>query len=165
MPTVTRSKPPLSRRLQAKAFRVINIPMRAMLGLPFPTPAGRRLMLVHLTGRKTGQSYLQPVSYVRHEDTLLTPGGGNWKLNLAEGRAERIRLRGRDIHARPEIISEADTVESLLAVMVEHNPMVAKFVGVPRTANGRFDRARLQTALRYGFRIIRWHPDPPGLTR
>jgi hypothetical protein len=135
-----------------------------MLGLPFPTPAGRRLMLVHLTGRRTGRSYRQPVSYVRHEGTLLTPGGGNWKLNLTEGRTQRIRLRGRDIDARPEIISETGTVEQLLGVMVEHNPMVAKFVGVPRTADGGFDRERLQTALRYGFRIIRWHPSSTTAT-
>ena len=40
--------------------------------------------------------------YVRHEDTLLTPGGGNWKLNLEEGQPVHIRLRGRDITARPE---------------------------------------------------------------
>jgi hypothetical protein len=38
---------------------------RMLLGLPFPTPLGRRLMLVHHTGRKTGKHYRQPVSYVQ----------------------------------------------------------------------------------------------------
>lgn len=52
--------------------------MRAVLGLPFPTPLGKRLMLVDITGRKTGRHYRQPVSYVRHGDVLLTPGGGKW---------------------------------------------------------------------------------------
>ena len=32
---------PLRRRLQARAFRVLNVPMRALLGLPVATPAGR----------------------------------------------------------------------------------------------------------------------------
>ena len=71
---------PLDRRIQARVMRVMNVPMRAILGLPFPTPLGRRLMLLFLTGRKTGRRYRQPVSYVRDGDTLLTPGGGNWKL-------------------------------------------------------------------------------------
>jgi hypothetical protein len=42
-------------------------------------------MLVYLTGRKTGRHYRQPVSYIRDGESLLTPGGGRWKLNLVEG--------------------------------------------------------------------------------
>ena len=53
---------PLSRRLQAKVMRVVNVPMRVVLGLPVATPLSSRLMLVSLTGRKTGRSYRQPVS-------------------------------------------------------------------------------------------------------
>jgi hypothetical protein len=67
---------PIGRRLQARMMRVINVPMRVVLGLPFATPLSRRLMLVFLTGRKTGKAYRQPVSYVRQATTLLTPGGG-----------------------------------------------------------------------------------------
>jgi len=142
-------------------FRAINVPMRFVLGLPFPTPPSGRLMLVFLTGRKTGRSYRQPVSYVRHGETLLTPGGGRWKLNLVEGRPERIRLRGRDVMARPEIVSDVDEIDRLLGVMAESNPTVARFVGVPRGPDGRFDRARLETAVRYGFRVIHWHLEEP----
>jgi hypothetical protein len=79
---------PIGRRLQARMMRVINVPMRMVLGLPFATPLSRRLMLVFLTGRKTGKSYRQPVSYVQQATTLLTPGGGKWKLNLQAGRPE-----------------------------------------------------------------------------
>ena len=157
MPTPT--KRPLGRRIQQRVFRVLNVPMRAVLGLPFATPLSRRLMLVHLTGRKSGKSYRQPVSYVRDGAVLLTPGGGNWKLNLAEGRPERIRLRGKDVLARPEIVSDAEEVERLLGVMTAANPMVGRFVAIPKGPDGRFDRARLDSAVRYGFRIIRWHLD------
>lgn len=73
---------PRRRRRQAVLFRVVNVPMRRILGLPFRTPLSKNLMLLYLTGRRTGKSYRQPVSYVRDGDTLLTPGGGNWKLNL-----------------------------------------------------------------------------------
>src|ERR1700685_2572148 len=86
---------PFRVRVMPRLFRVLNVPMRFALGLPFPTPVGRRLMLVYLTGRKTGRQYRQPVSYVRHGDVLLTPGGGRWKLNLVEGGTTRLRVRGR----------------------------------------------------------------------
>src|SRR5271169_5577365 len=80
-----RANRPLLRRLQPRVFRVINVPMRALLSLPFATPLGGSLMLAYITGRKTGRWYRQPLSYVRDGDALLTPGGGNWKLNLSAG--------------------------------------------------------------------------------
>jgi F420H(2)-dependent quinone reductase len=154
-----RTNRPLGRRLQARMMRVINVPMRILLGLRFATPLSGRLMLVFLTGRKTGKSYRQPISYVRQGTTLLTPGGGKWKLNLQAGRPERIRLRGRDVLARPELVSDPDEIERLLGVMTAANPRVGTFVGIPKGPDGRLDRGRLQTAVKYGFRIVRWHLD------
>jgi hypothetical protein len=154
-----RTNRPLGRRLQARMMRVINVPMRILLGLRFATPLSGRLMLVFLTGRKTGKSYRQPISYVRQGTTLLTPGGGKWKLNLQAGRPERIRLRGRDVLARPELVSDPDEIERLLGVMTAANPRVSTFVGIPKGPDGRLVRGRLQTAVKYGFRIVRWHLD------
>lgn len=155
---------PFSRRIQAKVMRVINIPMRRILRLPFPTPLGNRLMLVYLTGRRSGKQYRQPVSYVRQDATLLTPGGGKWKLNLREGQPVRIRVRGRDLCARPEIIRDPDTVEPLLDTMIAANPMVGRFVAIPRNADSRLDPERLAIAIKYGFAIVRWHLDEPPTT-
>jgi hypothetical protein len=43
------SQRPPGRRIQARATGVVNVPMRAIPGLPFPTPLGGRLMLVYFT--------------------------------------------------------------------------------------------------------------------
>jgi hypothetical protein len=154
------SKRPLRRRIQARVMRVINVPMRVILNLPFRTPPSGRLMLVYFTGRKTGKSYRQPVSYVSQDSTLLTPGGGNWKLNLEDGRPVRVRLRGRDVLVRPELVADIDEIEQLLGVMMEANPRLHIFVGIPKEPDGRLDRVRLENAVRHGFRIVRWHlPD------
>lgn len=161
MPTSARR--PLARRVQQRVFRVVNVPMRLILGLPFATPLSGRLMLVFLTGRKTGRSYHQPVSYVRDGAVLLTPGGGNWKLNLTDAKPVRIRLRGRDVLARPELVASADEVERLLGIMTARSPMAARFVATPKGPDGRLDRDKLSAAIQHGFRIIRWHTeqDPP----
>jgi hypothetical protein len=150
--------PPSRRRRQARLMRVINVPMRRLLRLPFPTPLSRRLMLLTFTGRKTGRVYHQPVSYAPDGDTLLTPAGGRWKLNLREGQPTRVRLRGRDVLARPEFIRDVDEVERLLRRMTASNPRVASFIPVI-ARDGQIDRRKLQVAVGYGFSIIRWHID------
>lgn len=150
---------PRRSRVQQRVFRVVNVPMRAILGMRFATPLSKRLMLVFFTGRRTGRAYRQPVSYVRDGAVLLTPGGGNWKLNLADGKPVRIRLSGRDMHARPELVRDPAEVQRLLAVMTAANPMLRRFIPIPRDDDGKFDQQRMDAALTYGFRIVRWHLD------
>ena len=153
--TVT-EKPPMSRQIQARTFRILNVPMRLVLGLPVATPLGRSLMLAFIRGRKTGKLYRQPISYVRDGDTLLTPGGGKWKLNLKPDVPVRIRLRGQDVMAAPELVSDAAEIDRLLSTITTGNPRAAAFIGIARDANGHFDRAELERAIHYGFRIVRW---------
>ena len=150
---------PLARRVQSRAFRIINVPMRTVLALPFGTPLGGRLMLAFITGRKSGKVYRQPLSYVRDGSTLLTPGGGNWKLNLRPEVPVRLRLRGKDVMATPEIVSDVAGVGTLLTQMAAASPRSAAFTGIPRGPDGRLDEASLANAVRYGFRIVRWHPE------
>src|SRR5215471_2819155 len=152
------ARPPMSRRLQARFFRVVNVPMRLVLGLPVATPLGRRLMLAFIVGRKTGRLYRQPLSYVRDGGALLTPGGGKWKLNLVTDSPVRLRLRGRDISATAELVSDVGEVGRLLQTMAAGNPAAARFVGIQRGPDGSFDRSGIERAVRYGFRIVRWHP-------
>ena len=48
-------------RRQARMMRVVNVPMRAVLRLPFATPLSANLMLISYTGVKSGKAYRQPV--------------------------------------------------------------------------------------------------------
>ena len=50
-------------RRRTRIMRVVNVPMRAALSLPFATPLSGNLMLVSYTCR-------QPVSYVRDGNVL-----------------------------------------------------------------------------------------------
>jgi hypothetical protein len=153
------AQPPFSleaRRRRVRRMRIINVPMRWLLRLPFPTPLNRRLMLLFFRGRKTGRSYRQPVSYVRDGNALLTPGGGNWKLNLREDQAIRISLRGHSIQARPEFVRDPSEVTELIRKMMIENPRVTSFVPFV-SPEGQIDQSGLRAALTYGFCIVRWH--------
>ena len=144
-------------RRRQRIMRVVNVPMRAVLSLPFPTPLSRNLMLIAYTGRKSGKAYRQPVSYVPDGEVLLTPGGGRWTLNLTDERPVRIRLRGHEVASRPELVAEPAELERLLGVIAAKNPRAAKFVPIPRDPDGRLDPDALDAALRHGFCIVRWH--------
>ena len=145
---------------QARLMNVVNVPMRLILRLPVRTPLSRQLMLLYLTGRKTGRRYQQPVSYVADGDTLLTPGGGRWKLNLRAGECVRIHLRGHDALAQSELVTDVDEVERLLQRMVAANPRITSFAPVAGP-DGQIERSRVEAAVRYGFAIVRWHFDCP----
>src|SRR3984885_3635104 len=159
-PIMAASRAAMQRR--ARIMRAVNVPMRAVLSLPFATPLSGNLMLISYTGRKSGKAYRQPVSYVRDGDVLLTPGGGRWTLNLAGGRPARLRLGGRAAPARPELVTDPAELERLLGVIAEKNPRAARFIPIPRRPDGRLDPGALDAALRHGFCIVRWHRAEPG---
>ena len=145
-------------RRQARVMRAMNVPMRAVLGLPFATPLSGRLMLLHYTGRRTGHHYRQPLSYVRDGDVLLTPGGGRWTLSLTDGEPVTIRLRGRDQRFAPELVGDPERVAALLVLMAVRNPAMSRFVPLPHRSDGSLQPEPLQAAVRHGFRVVRWHP-------
>jgi hypothetical protein len=89
---------------------------------------------------------------------LLTPGGGRWKLNLRDDEPVKLRLRGRDITARPELVRDADEVAQLLRHMIARNPRLSSFVPFIER-DGSFQRSDLETALTRGFCIVRWRLD------
>lgn len=142
---------------RARLMRIANVPMRAVLSLPFRTPLGGRLMLLYYVGRKTGTHYRQPLSYVPDGDVLLTPGGGRWTLSLSGAGPVRVRLAGRDVMLRPELVAEPGEVGRLLQMMAGKNPALTRFVPLPRRDDGSFEPQALQAATEHGFRIVRWH--------
>jgi F420H(2)-dependent quinone reductase len=148
-------------RQQARLMAVANVVMRRLLSLPFPTPLSRRLMLLTVTGRRTGKVYRQPISYVRSGDTLLTPGGGRWTRNLETGRPVSLRLSGKDHPAIPTIIDDLEEVQRHLTVIVTANPAAKKFMPIAVDQQGRPHRDTLMLAVEHGFRIISWRPGAP----
>jgi hypothetical protein len=149
---------PAAMRRRARLMKTVNVPMRMILGLPFPTPLSRNLMLLHYTGRKTGNAYRQPLSYARDGDTLLTPGGGKWTLSLAGGKPVRLTVRGKSVTVQPELVGDPAEMDRLFGVIARENPQAAKFVPIPRDADGHFAAEPLARAIGNGFRIVRWRP-------
>jgi hypothetical protein len=109
-------------------------------------------------GRRTGRTYLQPVSYVRDGETLLTPGGGRWTRNLNDGEPVELRVAGQRVVARPERVRDPDEVAGLLGMMLAANPRLTSFVPFVER-DGGIDRDKLMSAVGHGFCVVRWHLD------
>jgi hypothetical protein len=148
--------PRRTRDAQRRIFAVLNPIMRFLLRLPWRTPMQERLLLLTYTGRKSGRRYTVPISFAETADgSLLVPGGGAWKWNLAEGRQVRLLLRGLPRLAYGEVITDPAEVERLLPIIVANNPRAEAFIGVPIEADGRPNAAQLEAALRDGFAVVR----------
>jgi hypothetical protein len=60
-------------RRQQQIFRVVNVPMRGLLSLPFATPISRRLMLCTRRVARVARSIASLSATWKNGDTLLTP--------------------------------------------------------------------------------------------
>jgi deazaflavin-dependent oxidoreductase (nitroreductase family) len=94
-PPVENAKPP------KYVIRCVNPLMKALLRSPLHGLLSKKLMLLTVTGRRTGRTYTLPVG--RFESPgggLVLSAGGSWRHNLHGGADVRIRLAGRDHSAR-----------------------------------------------------------------
>jgi deazaflavin-dependent oxidoreductase (nitroreductase family) len=98
-PAVEDARPPKA------LLRCVNPIVVALLRSRLHRLASKNLMLLTVTGRKSGRRYTLPVT--RHEQpdgTLVVSAAGSWRHNLREGGEVRVTLDGREhtAHVTPE---------------------------------------------------------------
>ena len=143
-----RSAPPL-----IKAFNVVS---RALLRSPLHGVMSNKLLLLTFTGRKTGRAYTTPVSYfVADDGSLIIAGGAPWWKNLHDGEPVRVRLRGWERSARPDVVRDSDELAKLLQVILPRNPILGRFMGLKLDAEGRLNPSQLERARGRGLALIR----------
>lgn len=96
-----------------------NAVLKPLLRSPLHFVASHGLMLITVTGRKTGRLYTTPVAYGRQGDSIYFFSGKDrkWIRNLAGGAPVTLRLRGKDVPARAELCPEDETSRELLKAM------------------------------------------------
>jgi deazaflavin-dependent oxidoreductase (nitroreductase family) len=90
----------LSTRLNAVVTAILRSPLHWLL-----SPG---LMLVTVTGRKTGRRYTIPVGYHQTDDAIIVIVGEapskTWWRNYRDAGPIELRLRGRVLHGRAEVL-------------------------------------------------------------
>lgn len=95
------------------------------------------LILITVTGRKSGRAITTPVNYYIDEDALWVISDRNrkWWRNVCGGVEVTLRWQGRDVIARAESILDEQSVAKQIGEYVHHLPMSAGPLGV-RLHNG-----------------------------
>lgn len=107
-------------------------------------------MLIAVTGLRSGNSYTFPVDYVRDGEGFLIMSYRNrrWWRNLGGGAQVSVRVKGQDLTAVAEAITDRQAVETELANYLRGKPLVARYAGVRFDAEGRPDAGALARAAR-----------------
>jgi hypothetical protein len=92
---ITRNAPP------AALVRAINPVARLLLRSPLHGLIDSAVLLLHVTGRKTGRRYDIPVGYAALEDRLILVTVARWRVNLRGGADVEVTKHGvrRPMHA------------------------------------------------------------------
>ena len=90
------------------------------------------VMLITVTGRKSGRPISTPVEYYEMDDTLYVVSGRDrtWWRNLRGGAYVTLRLRGREVKGRGKSILDEKTVAARLSRIIARYPSRARFFGV-----------------------------------
>jgi deazaflavin-dependent oxidoreductase (nitroreductase family) len=95
------------------------------------------MMLITVTGRKSGRAISTPVNYYREGDTLWVLSNRNrtWWRNLCGGAEVTLRLQGRDVKAHAKSILDEKAIAKQMTEYIHHLPGSAGPLGV-RLQNG-----------------------------
>ena len=108
---------------------VLRSPLHGMLS--------NGMMLITVTGRKTGKKYTTPVEYFREADNLwvMTNRDRTWWKNLKGGAEVSLLLKRKPVTAIADLVMDKKSVESQLSEYIKHMPQAAKPLNI-RIENG-----------------------------
>jgi deazaflavin-dependent oxidoreductase (nitroreductase family) len=95
------------------------------------------MMLLTVTGRKTGKKYTTPVGYYREGGYLwvITSRDRKWWQNLQGGAEVNLLLKRKPVTAFADLELDGKSVETRMYEYLRHVPMSAKPMGI-RVENG-----------------------------
>lgn len=118
-----------------------NAIMRSLLRVPgIRSALGRSFAVITVTGATTGRHYSTPVQYVRDGDTLLVLSQRHrrWWRNIRRNPEIGMLVRGRSTRTLARIAEPPESID-LIERLIELQPRVGRFYGIPTDGAGRPD--------------------------
>lgn len=109
-----------------------------LLKSPFHSMISRGVILVSITGRKSGRTISTPTNYLRDGNTLwvISWRERTWWRNLRGGAKARVLLAGKSVEGRGQVIEELKAVAPSLFEYFRKIPRAAKYVQIGLDAAG-----------------------------
>ncbi len=106
--------------------------MTWLLKSPLHGMISKNVMLITVTGRKSGAPISTPVNYLRDGSTLwaISWRERKWWRNLRGGGPVRVLLAGQAREGRGQVLEEEEAVAQSLAEYYRKAPQAAKYVQI-----------------------------------
>jgi deazaflavin-dependent oxidoreductase (nitroreductase family) len=103
-----------------------------VLRSPFHGLLSNGMMLITVTGRKTGKKYTTPVGYYQQDGYLwvITSRDRQWWRNVKNGAEVSLLLKKKPVQGFAEVELDAQAVEARMFEYLQHVPMAAKPMGI-----------------------------------
>ena len=108
---------------------VLRSPLHGMLS--------NSMMLITVTGRKTGRQYTTPVEYFRENGNIfiMTSRNRTWWRNLKDGAEVSLLLKHKPETSSAQLEVDQELVETRMVEYLQHMPRATKLLGI-RIENG-----------------------------
>ena len=130
---------PFKNKQCKKEFAMWFNPMMIwLLKSPLHGFVSMNMMLITVTGRKSGKQISTPTNYLRDENTLrvISWRERKWWRNLRAGAKVRVLLAGKSMEGRGQVIEEEKSVAQSLFEYYKKVPQIAKYVQIGLDAAG-----------------------------
>jgi hypothetical protein len=134
----------------------MNVVIRTLLKTPgIANGVGKRLITLHVVGRKSGKHIDVPVAYTKHQDAILVGTPFAWGKNLRTGEPLNVTYKGKLRTADVYVAKDETDVVALLDVMCRDNHQFAKFNKVGFDAAGNPVPDDMRRAWEHGARVFK----------
>ena len=108
------------------------------------------LMLITVTGRRTGRRYSIPVGYQRHGDSIRVlvskPGRKQWWRNYREPAAVELRVRGATLRGQARVVpSDTQEFRVAMAETLRRLPFLGRQFGISSPRGSALTEAHWRT--------------------
>lgn len=121
-------------RIPEPLFPLLNQVMKLLLHSPLHGLMSRTILVIHFTGRRSGERRSTPVRYLRQgvrRLSCLTSRETGWWHNFREAASVQLRIEGRTVRAVAQALPNDDEAkEQALRRMLERFPSDAAYHGI-----------------------------------
>jgi hypothetical protein len=153
-PETSSANEPLAQTLALQ--KPMNVLIRTLLKTPgVANGIGKRLITLHVVGRKSGKQIDVPVAYTQYEGSILVGTPFAWGRNLRTGEPLNVTYKGKLRTADVYVAKDESEFFPLMDVMCRDNHNFAKFNKVGFDAAGNPNPADLRRAWEHKARVFK----------
>jgi hypothetical protein len=142
-------------------IRMVNPLVRALLQSPMHGLADQSVVVLHLTGRRTGRRYSVPINYVMVDGRIVLVTIARWRVNLRGGADVELTWHGHRRPMRAWLEEDPAAVAVAYQSLINHLgwPAAGRRLGISTEADRKPTAVELRdAAAEYGWSVVTLTP-------